>query len=521
MLMGIALAMPLLLPQFYETSDLHRLAGDGIVLPYLGALFVPYPLASANYPGVPESPHFNHMGQLYYAGTIFSVAAAIGMASLLAHRWNRRLLAANVWLPLAWMALILSTGRIGGLWYLFGKIPPFTGFEHPFKFIPFAVLFMLLGGALLIDRALRHTRNAFWQVAICTAALGCMAYHIWLPLPSFCNYGFQPYPSPPAELQALRDDPLGGRILAIGPNRSLAPEYGQSLMHQWPTVWGFDALGGYDPLVSESPRFASVPRRLLASAGVLGMQIDLGGAEMKLTPQVLEIEKHDPIRSALNLLSNPPADEQEMWGHSPRLDAASQLSVLEAYGVHWVVVYSGPQLPKAVPGIDETLWKHSPNYDLLIAAIQECCPMVVNRPEVKVYELANPAPSAFVVDDPTHSLPIHSDGHGTTVDTRGLHSETSVVVNMLPARNLQAFADGRYLAGTTDAWGRMLFQLPKDAQRLQILYRPPWLTGATCGACLAACAVLLMRWRRRIEPVSQRFITSSNFEIATPLRPAA
>ena len=342
LLMGLALAMPLLLPQFRETSDLHRLAGDGIMLPYLGALFVPYPLATASYPGVPESPHFDHMSQLYYAGTVFSIAAAVGMVSLLAHRWNRRLLSANVWLLLGWMALILSTGRIGGLWYLFGKFPPFTSFEHPFKFVPFAVLFMLLGGALLIERAMRRIRRSYWQPTICAAALACLTFHVCLPLPSFCNYGFQPYPPPPAELQALRDNPASGRILAIGPNRSLAPEFGQSLMHQWPTVWGFDSLGGYDPLVSGSPRFAVVTRRLVSSAALLGMQIDLAGAEMQLTPQVLEIEKHDPTRSALNLLSNPPADEQEMWGHSPHIDPESQLSALRAYGVRWIAIYSGP-----------------------------------------------------------------------------------------------------------------------------------------------------------------------------------
>ena len=72
------------------------------------------------------------------------------------------------------MALILALGRIGGLWYLLSKLPPFNGFKHAFKFIPFATLFMMLGGALLLERALRHwkfNRRLFESSVVAAVAL--------------------------------------------------------------------------------------------------------------------------------------------------------------------------------------------------------------------------------------------------------------------------------------------------------------------------------------------------------------
>src|SRR5690606_15400931 len=141
---------PLLLPQYAESADLYRRAGNGTMLPYLATFFLPYPLATADFPGLPDSPGFQHMGHMRYSGTVFNVVAAIGMLSLIAFRWNRRTTAANVWLLLAWAALLFTFGRTGGLWYLFAKIPPFTSFKHPFKFVAFTTLFMTVAGAILV-----------------------------------------------------------------------------------------------------------------------------------------------------------------------------------------------------------------------------------------------------------------------------------------------------------------------------------------------------------------------------------
>jgi hypothetical protein len=197
------------------------------------------------------------------------------------------------------------------------------------------------------------------------------------------------------------------------------------------------------------------------------------------------------------------------------------LSVLRTYGVRWIVIYTGPEKPKTIPGVDENLWRRSPAYDPLVAAIAASCPILINSPDIKVYELGNAAPLAFVAGDPRYSLPMRSDGSGIDIDTRSLHSEANVVVNVLAARSLNAYADGRYLAGTTDGWGRMVFQLPNNIKRLQILYRPPWLAGVACGITLAACAVMLMRCRNRFASVSLALGFKLPMPGETTLRPAA
>src|SRR5262249_9558913 len=153
--------------------------------------------------------------------------------------------------------------------------------------------------------------------------------------------------------------------------------------------------------------------------------------------------------------------------------------------------------------------------------ISASCPIVVDSPNIQVYELANAMPLAFVADDPKHSLPMFSNGGGIEIDTRSLHAQTNVVVNVLAAQSLNAYAGWRYLPATTDGWGRMVLLLPKDIQRLQILYRPPWLIGTACGIALAASAVVLMRLRN--PRASVNIASGVNFPTqgTNSLRPAA
>lgn len=518
LLLGIALAMPLLIPQYHETTGLRRVAGDGVLVPYLGSLFLPYPLAKADHPGMNETPNFDHMGQLYYAGTVFSVVAALGMLAMLAMHWNRRLVAANVWLPLAWVALLFALGRIGGLWYLLAKFPPFSGFEHPFKFIPFVSLFMLLGGALLLERLLRHSKRRHWEWAVCTVAVLCMGYHVWLSIPSFCDYGFRPYPNLPAELQAIRDDPRQGRILAIGPRRNLAPEYGLSLMHQMPTVWGLDALAGYDPLVGRSPRFSAVVDKLYAPLTNAGTQLELGSVEMGLPAPTSEIESQSQFKQALH---SAPTDDESLRAHSARTDASCGLTTLRTYGVRWVMVYCGPNQPHVGAEGNNHYWKLEPTDEQLVAAVKETGRLVVHRPEFCIYELADPTPLAFMNDRSETPLPIHSSSRGMTIDTANLPSGGDVVVNVLANPYLKPYADSQSIPIAVDAWGRIVVHLPPTARQLSFVYRPPWLAGALCGAFLAACAAALMHWRRRFEAALARLESYDQLVNLTFLRRAA
>jgi hypothetical protein len=501
-----AIAAPLLIAQYAEISGLPRRPGDSSMLKFLPTMFLPYPLAKAEFPGVPETPDFNHMGHMNYSGTVFSVVAALGMLSFIAYRWNRRTTAANVWLLMAWLALLFTFGRTGGLWYLLSKIPPFTSFKHPFKFMGFATLFMVLGGAMLLERALRHWGvRRRGEIGVCVAAAGLIAYHATMATVSFCDYTFRPFPKLPAEMQQFAAAKLPQRIHSIGPRRSLSSQYAMSMMHQLPSVYGCYALQGYDPLVSASPRITAITQRLYESESAIGLLVELGLEEIDL-----DTEETRKTRSAEDALLRLDLDDHGFWGRSFRVNLTKALKTLRAYGVRWVAVYSGPQCPEiAERSALEYFWKTDPVVEQLAEVVQERGAVVVNRPEVRVYELTGAAPMSFAVDSPRKALPVTMNTRGLTVDTSTLLNGGEVCVNVLESKFLQAEADGVALEKSTDRWGRLLFEVPPGTKQLKASYRPPFLAGTLLGLLLAAVAYAVMRFRNRLREVIERRLTQN------------
>ncbi|MCC7083825.1 MAG: hypothetical protein IT427_02330, partial [Pirellulales bacterium] len=515
LLVSLAIAAPLLIVQYAELSGLPRRAGDGSMLPFLLSMFLPYPLASATFPGVLETPDFDRMGHMNYSGTVFSVVAALGMLSMIAYRWNRRTVAANVWLLLAWIALLFTFGRSGGLWYLLAKFPPFSSFKHPFKFMAFATLFMVLGGSLLLERGLCRWRvRRQWELALCAVVAMLIGYHAWMSTPSFCNYGFHPYPDLPPEMRLLASSDQSQRIYAIGPRRSLSSQYGLSMMHQLPTVWGCFALDGYDPLVSNSPQFGAVVDRLLEPAEANGLHMELGLETIDL----FENEVEEESRKAEDALQRADVDQHGFWGRSFRVNLPKTMKTLRAYGVRWAVVYAGSQDPVIPAGSEnEFFWKADPVLEQLAEEIQERGTLVVDRAEVRVYELPGAVPMAFAVDRPRTPLPVKFDASGLRVDTSSLTQGGQVVVNILPAKFLQAAADGANVECAADQWGRLLFAVPAGTNTLTARYRPPWLAGIAVALVLSGMAALAMRFRWLLQEQFERWLPHQGEQVEAML----
>jgi hypothetical protein len=515
LLVGLAIAAPLLVAQYSELAGLPRRAGDGSMLQFTPSMFLPYPLFIARFPGVDETPDFERMGHMNYAGTVFSVAAALGMLSLIAFRWNRRTAAANLWLLLAWMALLLTFGREGGLWYLLAKFPPFSSFKHPFKFMGFVTLFMVLGGALLIERGLQRWKvRRHWELGVCAMAVMLIGYHAWMSTASFCDYGFRPYPEIPGEMKKLASIEQPQRMYAIGPRRSLSPEYALSMMHQLPTVWGCYSLEGYDPLVSASPRFGAIADRLIEPAEANALHMEIGLDSLSLYDDVDD----QKVRKAEDALKRADVDDFGFWGRSFRLNLPKAMKTLRAYGVRWAVIYAGPQNPAIPEGsLNEFFWKTDPVLEQLAEEIQECGTLVVDRADVRVYELPGAAPMAFAADSPRKGLPVTFDASGLQVDTSSLPQGGQVVVNAVPAKFLRAVADGASVEMTADKWGRLLFKVPAGTKILKASYHPPWLAGTAIGMLLAAVAACAMRFRWRLEDLIERWLPGKREQVEAML----
>lgn len=458
-LLALALAAPVLTAQVLEAVHLYGNRevgdpGDGIQRGALNLLF-PHPLSP--YPGRFTSSGYgpdrwgtagyNLIGQFYYSGTLFYLVGFLVLVSLIVYRWDRRVMAANIWLFLAGIAVLFALGREGGLWVLLAKLPMFNKFTGPFKFLVYLNLFIILGCGLVIERLLRGLRHArLWELGMGIAVTALLLYHCALPLPSFYSYGDKPYPPLPTEMASLLPvdgNPAPRRVFPIVPARGTAPGYAQSLMHNFPTIYGILSLMGYDPLVWWTPENGLLDR---------------------------------------------------MFATKQRVD------LLREYGVRWVIVSRLVQDP--VMGPNERWWPSESNWDQdgLPPVLLSAQPRLV-LPEVTIWELSGSRPMAFAASQPTRDLPITLNGAGVRVDVSRLTNGGDVIVNFLKRPWSKAYADGRGIACSSDEWGRMQTHIPAGTKVLEVRYSPPWGLGFRVGGLLAFLSAAitwgLTAWDRR------------------------
>ena len=438
-LLGLAIAAPLFVPQVLETAGLERFAGGEPIMRGLWGLVAPWPLSFADRPGMAETKSIRYMTQFYYGGTIFTVAAAIGVFSCLWQRWPRRIAAANVLLAMALVAFLYGLGRPGMVWGITGELPVFKQFRHPMKYLAFIHLFGMLGGGLIIERLLRrHPRVRLeWLVAGACAVL--MSYHTFLALPAFFSWSITPYPAPPQWLAAAASD-KSSRIYPVAPRRCTAGNYELSQMVHLPTVYGTMSLTGYDPLVEENRQQQAVRQRLIERP----------------------------------------------------------LAALRAYGVRRIVVYPTQELPVMYPGHNYFRWYYwEPPERAAYSAVKEAGRMAHWTPGAALYEIDDADPLAFVAGEDKTPLPIRFDAGGASVDLAKRQGAGSVVVNLVPPRFLRIAADGQRVEYTTDKWGRVELSPPPGARTLRLSYSPPWLAGSLLGLCLAGASLGGFAWFRQ------------------------
>ena len=427
-LLGSAIAAPLLVPQFLETAGLKRFAGGEPIVGGLFGLIAPWPLSFADRPGMAETNNLRFMTQFFYAGTVFTAASALGLFSCLWHRWPQRVAAANILLAMGLVAFLYALGRPGMVWGLTGELPVFKQFRHPMKYLVFLHLFGILGGGQIVERLLQRFRRPKLEWLIAGGCMVLMSYHTLLALPAFFSWSIGPYPPPPRCLQPM----LGksqARIYPVAPRRCTARNYELSQMLHLPTVYGTLSLTGYDPLIEEKPQHRELRRRLV----------------------------EDP------------------------------LATLRAYGVRHIVIYPTQELPELYPGQSYFRWYFwEPTERAAHAAARQAGRLVYWSPGVAVYELAGAAPLAFVANDEATPLSVRFDAAGAIVSLPPAARGQRIVVNVIPPRFLYVYADGVRLAHATDEWGRVTLTPPAGARQLELRYRPPWLTGFLLGGVLAA-----------------------------------
>ncbi len=448
LMLGLAIAIPLLAVQMGLASELKRPSGygagigDGTL-----AMLVPYPMVWAPHPNGWGSTDIQYMGHLYYFGTLLALLCAANVVLLLATLPNRRTWAEHAWTVCAGLAFLAALGREGYLWSLMTEAPVLGAINNnPFRMLPFFVLFAALSGGLLLERLLQYVGNRrAWELALSGLLVVVIAYHVALCRPAFYTYGFRPYPAMSNEMARLLWSAEGsptGRITSWAAKRSISPSFADALPLNLPMVYQLPAFGGYSPLIECMPPYLHAKKQL----------------------------GEDPTAAA------------------------------RAYGLRWFLKHRSCSAPVFSPNpaaVDfEAKVKLDEDFQRIGFAKTHA---LAGAPELKVLELDDVDPLAFVADKSKRALPVHYNGAGIDVDVRGLTAAAPVIVNFLQYPKMTATIDGREVECRRDAWHRILVDVPAGAHRLAIRYRPDWKKGVRLGLELAAISVAITFFSDRLS----------------------
>jgi hypothetical protein len=445
LLLGLAVAMPLLVAE----SRLHAwlapqpASGHGI-WHGLAALLLPYPLVDV---GDPEGwgAASGSMSQLYYSGTLLTLAGATATVAALA-AWLRGASEGGFWRRQRWsllavLAFLLCLGGPGFLWSLFGLLPLLQRDTYPFELLALLVLALNLNGALALQRLLPG--RGVWHMAVALPVALLLLLHVGLARQSFGRYADDPYPAMPAAVAAVLQPTeaglLGPRLVALAQSD--------------------DAGIGY---MTSLPGNVATYYRLMTPDG--GDMAVMGGPEM---------------RRALSRLSARPGE------------------ALRAFGVRWALVYRAPRRPDA-PLTPETIQPSA--FAAAAAARLAGLRPIATSEGLELYDLGPSDPIAFVAGAPQTALSVRDAAGGVTVALPDTTETRQVVLNFVLRPGLEVSAGGTSLPLQADAWGRAVAEVPAGSRELRVGYALGWGRGLYYGIVLALAALALLVLLLRFGP---------------------
>jgi len=441
-LVGLAIAAPLLVPELLAARNSERFRDDTGIWTGLKGLFVPDTLSHAPHPinwgvGYP-------IGEMYYSGTLFLLLASVLLVSFLSLRWSKSTANKNIWFLCALFAFLLALGDRGILWTVLSHLPGFDHFRFPFKFLGLFDLFVILAGAIALERLLSFaplTRK--FEIPIVILVCGLLAYHCSLATAAFYVYPFAPFPTPDPNVtrfllpegeryypkvlpvETLPDGKLS--VLDGSGNRSTDPAFLDSYMNQWPTLRGVFSLSGDDPLVRESSAVQRFGQTLVENI---------------------------------------------------------QLSMAE-YGVNYLLQYTPPGV-----SAEEVLLQW-PGVRLVYAS-----------KNVRLYEMPFVRPMAFPENDPTHALRVKFDVTGARIETSEINDRATIILNMLWREEFRAIADVKDLPVASDSFGRIRINVPAGVRSVRVAFCPPWKKGFLAAGILFLCGLSLGWWSIRRQKIA-------------------
>lgn len=498
--LGLAIAAPLLVPQFFAVRSAQRPSGPAHGIEEgIAAVFLPYPLAACPSPSDWADPTQSHAGHFYYAGTLFAVAWLCSSAAGMGSRNFRRRWMTDPWIPVGLAALWLAMGNEGGLWRLQSHLPILGAVYHPFKYLPFVHLAMIFVGAPVLHRLLSRQSaescrrgsgsgsfagarraadgrfggqgtaappplpcSAGGRAMILFAASALLvSWHVLHTDTAFYTFGDATYVGlPPRMAEFLQPGAEPARVMPIAPFRSPASHFVWGLGLNFPLVYKLESSDGYGEFVRQTSEYRSVE------------------AEVRRDP----------------------------------------LAALRAYGVTHILLHRCAVEPclsgarEARRAETDTLFRDP--------RVQDWCrttkPVFQNE-SIAVFPLSETTPRAFGIPGANPppaevgaaaapaagrqpeciALPVRVEETRVVVDTGVFAEGGEVTVNYLRRPRSKVWIDGRPAEPSADDWGRLTVRIPPGSRELVVGYVASWSRGWLVAGMLLVVFAATGRMRRR------------------------
>jgi hypothetical protein len=383
-----------------------------------------------------QRPDFvpEYFGTLYHAGSVFTIAWFALLLVVGAQRGGVRRTLRDPWMGLALVTFLLALGNIALLWTWQAKLPVLNQFNHPLKFLPFFHLFSCAVGAGFIHRLTR--RSSFphgWQAATFMLVASVLLCHAFWMRSALFVYADQPYSPLPSELADLRrNDGESARILPVTFFRSESSNYVVGLHHHFPTLYGISSVGGYDPLIEQDSRYASVLKALTTD---------------------------------------------------PR-------TAIRKYGVTHLVLHREVTDAMAKRDWASDDWRKLPPSFYALAAECEKLKPVMQTESVRIYPVSGTTSIAYRTNEPSKAFPVELKPAGVAVDVTSLESDQEVTLNYLWRPGIRVYADGGLVTSSADADQRIVVPVRAGTKLLELRYESPWSTGLLLGGLMVGGGLL-------------------------------
>lgn len=425
-----ALALPLAVPEFLETSKLPRLPiDDNNIAGGLSNLILPWPLVTS-----PATWNDDvNPGTLYGMGSMFILLflarCSVIMAASADARLTRVMALPIYFTAMAVLSFVLALGSQAYLWDFLSSMPPFLKFRMPFRLLPIMGFFMIVSGVFMAEGWLRRKPRWDLEALICVLAIALITFNALHCKVTFDTVTDHPYPTLPENQKPLQANGYTtvGRIAPLGQLRWYGEGSSLALLLNYPALYRIPVTSG---------SYAEIPEATV--------------------PQ---------------------------YRHALRLYDVSPDDFYAEYGVDYVTIARIQGIPKMEepPEMAKIHTIAQPQHFTYFEAFnihnQYTKPMAYRESEPQTplpYHILNNG-----VDIDIHSLSSRED--------------QAVIANFLYQRWMTAQVDGIPVPIRGDTLGRIAADLTVTGNTLSIRYAPPWYKGSIPALLMLAACVALWR----------------------------